>query len=86
MPISIETPITVTIDKIMIDEFTIRPQDGTVVIHFSKGYEDPSGNFVAKQYDSVTLKNITFDPTLYEQVKDALYSLLSSELSTRAGS
>ena len=80
MPISITPSATFTIDKVRIDEFAVRPQNKTVIIHFSRGYEDAEGNFIPKEFDRVDVKNVDFDPTLYSQVKDTLYSLLTTTL------
>lgn len=86
MPISLNTPVTVTIDKVRIDEFHVSPQNMSITIHFSKGYEDANGQFVAKEFDRVDLKNINIDSTLYGQIKDTLYALLSDELTRRSTS
>ncbi len=83
MPISLNSPITVVLDKLQIDEFTVRPQQRHVVIHFSRGYVDAEGNFVSKEFDRVDLKNVDIDPTLYSNTKDALYALLISALEQR---
>lgn len=83
MPISLSTPITVTMDKVRIEEFSVNAQNNFITIHFSKGYEDDTGQFVAKESGRADLKNVTVDPALYEQIKDALYSLLSNELINR---
>lgn len=83
MPISLNTPTTITIDKVRIDEFSVRTQNNSITIHFSKGYEDAAGQFVAKEFDRVDLKNVVVDPTLYGQIKDILYALLNDELAAR---
>ena len=83
MPISLNTPTTITIDKVRIDQFSVSPQDMIVTIHFSRGYEDPNGQFVSKEFDRVDLKGVSVDPTLYGQIKDTLYALLSDELTRR---
>lgn len=83
MPIPLNTPTTITIDKVRIDEFSIHTQNNCVTIHFSKGYEDATGQFVAKEFDRVDLKNVVVDPTLHGQIKDVLYALLTNELANR---
>ena len=80
MPISLNQPSTITIDKLRIDQFTISPKEKSVTIHFSKGYEDAGGNFIPKEYNRADLKDVEFDHTMYESVKNSLYSLLSSYL------
>ena len=83
MPISLTNPTTITIDKIKINNFSVNTQGNQVTIHFSKGYETPEGEFVSKEFDRVDIKNTTIDPSLYSQVKDALYALLTAELEKR---
>lgn len=83
MPIFLNVPTTITIDKVRIDEFSVRPQENSVTIHFSKGYEDATGQFIAKEFDRVDLKNVAVDPALYVQIKDVLYTLLNDELNVR---
>ena len=80
MPISLTQPSTITIDKLRIDQFTINPKEKSVTIHFSKGYEDVDGNFVPKEYSRADLKEVEFDHSIYESVKNSLYGLLSSYL------
>ena len=80
MPIILNTPLTFVVDKVRIEEFSINAQSNNVTIHYSKGYEDGDGNFVAKESSRVDVKNAAFDPTLYQQVKAVLYSFLSSEV------
>jgi hypothetical protein len=84
MPISLNNPITIIVDKVRIDQFSVSPQRKSVTIHFSKGHEDASGNFVPHEYDRVDLENLDFDPTLYNQVKDYLYQLLSARLNPQS--
>jgi len=81
MPIPLNAPTTITIDKIRIEEFTVRPQEMIVTIRFSRGYEDPQGNFVSKEFDSVDIKGASFNASLYEEVKTTLYDLLLEKLS-----
>jgi hypothetical protein len=83
MPITIDQPTTITIDKIKINNFSVSTQGNQITIHFSKGYETPEGEFVSKEFDRVDIKNATVDPLLYSQVKDALYALLIDELEKR---
>lgn len=80
MPITLNAPSTVIIDKVRIEEFSINAQSNNVTIHYSKGYEDVDGKFVTKESSRVDIKDATFDPTLYQQVKATLYSLLSVEV------
>jgi len=74
------TPNTITLDKVRIEQFTVSPQLNAVMIHYSRGYNDENGQYVAKEYDSVNLKDVSFEQGLYDQVKDTLYELLSSKL------
>lgn len=80
MPIILNTPLTFVVDKVRIEEFSINAQSNNITIHYSKGYEDVDGKFVIKESSSVDIKNAAFDPTLYQQVKAILYSLLSVEV------
>jgi hypothetical protein len=80
MPIILNTPVTFVVDKVRIEEFSINAQSNNVTIHYSKGYEDVDGKFVTKESSRVDVKDAAFDPTLYQQVKEALYSLLSNEV------
>ncbi len=80
MPIILNTPVTFVVDKVRIEEFSINAQSNNVTIHYSKGYEDVDGKFVTKESSRVDVKDAAFDPTLYQQVKEALYSLLSVEV------
>ena len=80
MPISLNQPTIVTIDKLRIDQFIVHPKNKTITIHYSKGYEDQDGNYVPKEFAGLDLRDVEFDPTLYSQVKDVLYSLLTTEL------
>lgn len=81
MPANV-TPTTMTLDKVRIEQFTVTPQNNAVMIHYSKGYNDAEGNYVPREYTSMNLLDVTFDPTLYEQVKTTLYNLLTAELSS----
>jgi len=74
------TPTTITLDKVRIEQFTVSPQLNAVMIHYSRGYNDENGQYVAKEYDRVDLKDVSFEQGLYDQVKDTLYELLSSKL------
>ena len=80
MPIILNTPVTFVVDKVRIEEFSINAQSNNVTIHYSKGYEDADGKFVTKESSRVDVKDAAFDPTLYQQVKAVLYSLLSNEV------
>ena len=80
MPIILNTPVTFVVDKVRIEEFSINAQSNNVTIHYSKGYEDNDGKFVAKESSRVDVKDVAFDPDLYQQVKTALYVLLSNEV------
>jgi len=80
MPIILNTPVTFVVDKVRIEEFSINAQSNNVTIHYSKGYEDVDGKFVTKESSRVDVKDAAFDPTLYQQVKEALYLLLSNEV------
>jgi len=51
-----------------------------VMIHYSRGYNDENGQYVAKEYAYENFENITFNETLYEQVKTALYELLATKV------
>lgn len=79
MPLDI-TPNTITLDKVRIEQFTVSPQHSTVMIQYSKGYNDENGQYVPKQYENVNFTDLTFDQTLYDQVKNALYSMLQQHL------
>ena len=80
MPIILNTPVTFVIDKVRIEEFSINPQANSVTIHYSKGYEDIDGKFFTKESSRVDVKDVAFDPALYQQVKAALYLLLYNEV------
>lgn len=80
MPLNI-TPTTITLDKVRVEQFTVSPQNGAVMIQYSKGYDDPAtGQYVPQEYLHANFTEVAFDPTLYDQVKSALYSLLQSHL------
>lgn len=79
MPIS-TAPVTTTIDKLRIEEFTVNPHESIVTIRFSKGYEDNEGTFIQKEVEVIKLKNVIFNESLYTDVKNALYELLLSNL------
>jgi len=80
MPLDV-TPNTITLDKVRIEQFTVSPQLNAVMIHYSRGYNDENGQYVAKEHDSVNLKDVSFEQGLYDQVKDTLYELLATHLS-----
>jgi len=79
MPLDV-TPNTITLDKVRIEQFTVSPQLNAVMIHYSRGYNDENGQYVAKEYAYENFENITFNETLYEQVKTALYELLATKV------
>lgn len=79
MPLDI-TPNTITLDKVRIEQFTVSPQDATLMIHYSKGCNDENGQYVPKEYDHASFKNIVFNQDLYEAVKSALYIKLNEYL------
>lgn len=79
MPLDI-TPNTITLDKVRIEQFTVSPQLNAVMVQYSKGYDDANGQYVPKEYTHVNFTDVSFDQTLYEQVKNTLYSMLSSHL------
>lgn len=80
MPLNLNNPITTTLDKVRVEQFTVSPQTNTVMIQYSTGYTDANGQYVAKEYAVADFSDLSFDPTLYEQVKAALYDLLASRL------
>lgn len=80
MPLDV-TPNTITLDKVRIEQFTVSPQLNAVMIHYSRGYNDENGQYVAKEYDRVDLKDVSFEQGLYDQAKDTLYELLATHLS-----
>jgi len=80
MPISINNPESFIIDKVKITKFEVTPEFGHVVIHFSRGYENESGEFIAKEFDSAYFKHTVFEDSLYESVKNKLYGLLNSSI------
>jgi len=50
------------------------------MIHYSRGYNNENGQYVAKEYDHMNFENVSFDPALYEQVKNVLYTMLQQQL------
>ena len=80
MPLDV-TPNTITLDKVRIEQFTVSPQLNAVMIHYSRGYNDENGQYVAKEHDRVDLKDVSFEQGLYDQAKDTLYELLATHLS-----
>ena len=80
MPLNLNSPTTITFDKVRIEQFTVSPQLNAIMIHYSKGYTDENGQYVAKEYDAINFADVAFDPAVYSIVKDALYSLLDSKL------
>ena len=80
MPLNLTSPTTVVLDKVRGEQFTVSPQLGTVMIHYSKGHDDENGQYIAKEYAYENFEEVAFDSTLYNLVKDALYDLLSDKL------
>ena len=80
MPLNLNQPTTITLDKVRIEQFTVSPQLNAIMIHYSRGYTDENGQYVAKEYDAINFVDVAFDPTTYNVVKDSLYSLLDSKL------
>jgi hypothetical protein len=50
------------------------------MVHFSKGYEDVNGQYVPQEYNHVNFLDVSFDPELYNQVKQTLYAMLDAHL------
>ena len=80
MPLNLTSPTTVVLNKIRVEQFTVSPQLNAVMVHYSKGCDDENGQYVPREYATINFKDVNFDPTLYNSVKDALYSLLNAEL------
>lgn len=80
MPVNI-APVTLTLDKVRINQFTVDTNYNTITIYYSKGYEDGSGNFVTVEHARADLSDINVSPTLYSDVKTALYVMLNDHLS-----
>lgn len=80
MPLNLNNPITTTLDKVRVEQFTVSPQTNTVMIQYSVGYTDANGQYVAKEYAVASFDEVNFSESLYEQVKAALYELLASRL------
>jgi hypothetical protein len=80
MPLNLNTPIIATLDKVRVEQFTVSPQLGTVMIHYSKGYDDENGQYIAREYASENFEDVVFDSALYDLVKTALYDLLNTKL------
>ena len=76
MPISLDTPKTFILDKIRIDKFEVIPESGSVVIHFSNGYENELGQFISVESLRADFQSVEFEPTLYQSVKNTLYEML----------
>ena len=79
MPLNLNNPITTVLDKVRVEQFTVSPQMNTVMIHYSRGYEE-NGQYVPKEYSSENFEDVSFDATLYDAVKSALYDLLNSKV------
>jgi len=79
MPLDV-SPTTIVLDKTRIEQFTVSPQIKTIVIKYSKGYNDVNGEYVPKEYSYVNFENIEFDQNLYSLTKDILYDMLKSHL------
>lgn len=80
MPITLNSPKSFVLDKVQITKFEVTPSFGHVTIHFSKGYETETGEFVAKEFDRVDFKGVEFEESLYSSVKAKLYELLDSSV------
>lgn len=82
MPINLNQPKTFTLDKVKISKFevTINDNSNVVTIHYAIGYENESGDFVAKNFSREDIPNVEFDVNLYENVKLKLYELLDSRV------
>ena len=80
MPLNLTSPTTVVLDKVRVEQFTVSPQLGTVMIHYSKGHNDENGQYIAREYASENFEDVVFDSTLYDLVKNALYDLLNTKL------
>ena len=81
MPANI-TPVTITLDKVRIEQFTVDAQRNTLTIYYTKGYEDGSGNFVVVDHARADVGNFSVDATLYDDVKAALYAILDEHLNS----
>jgi hypothetical protein len=79
MPLDV-TPSTITLDKVRIEQFTVSPQLNAVMVQYSRGYDDANGQYVPKEYANANFMDVSFDQSLYDQVKSALYVMLSSYL------
>ena len=79
MPLNLNTPVTTVLDQVRGEQFTVSPQNNTVMIHYSRGFEE-NGQYIPKEYAAANFENVTFDQNLYESVKAALYDLLGSQL------
>lgn len=79
MPLDV-TPNTITLNKVRVEQFTVSPQLNAVMVQYSRGYEDSDGTYIPKEYDRVNFLDVTFDQNLYDQVKNALYSMLNDHL------
>ena len=81
MPLALNTPITTVLDKVRVEQFTVSPQTGTVMIHYSRGSEE-NGTYSPREYDVANFEEVQFESDLYESVKAALYNLLNEKLNT----
>jgi hypothetical protein len=79
MPIALDKEEITVVDHVQITKFEVEANGLKVIIHFSKGTLDSNSNFVAKEYGKRVIQNPEIDLTLYSQVKDALYSMLSNQ-------
>ena len=80
MPLNLNAPITTVLDKVRVEQFTVSPQLNTIMIHYSIGTTDENGLYVPREYSVANFQELTFDPSLYESVKTALYALLGEKL------
>ena len=80
MPITLNNPQSFVLDKVKITKFEVTPGENHLIIHFSRGYETETGEFVAKEFDRISFKGVIFEENLYESVKTKLYELLNSRV------
>lgn len=80
MPVILNEPKTLILNKLKIDRFEVSPEGGIVTIHFSKGYEDESGKFISIEFLKADFYDVQFDSNLYESVKNTLYQMLIEHL------
>lgn len=71
---------TVTLNKLQIEKFEVHPQSTRTVVHYSLGYDNSTGEYVPVQMSFIDLPDVSFDTTLYGQVKESLYTILMNHL------